>query len=319
MSIRKLSSAFPVLLLLFLLGGCGPGTGTTWDEDRTGIVVEKVDPAIDDGEEVSANEADFSDQEEKADSDVDSDSVTDSEMTTAGGSYTSPKKGDTFAYLINSGKAGNQTPSAKVYFIDLFDTSSSKISSLKSKGKTVICYFSAGTYENWRSDKGKFSKSAIGKSLDGWAGEKWINYKDSGIRDIMSSRIRTAKSKGCHGVDPDNIDGHANNTGFSLSSGDQKKYIQFLADTAHSNGLSIGLKNSAETAKSLVNYTDFAVIEECFNYGECGSYSTFKSKGKAQFMIEYRSKSSSQCSKAKNYGADLIFADMDLTKFSYCQ
>ncbi len=300
-----------ILSSLAALAGCGREDGAEFAAES--VVDDPVES------EVRDDFAELTPQVDLTDADV-PESELDPELTTAAsGSFAAPKKGDTFAYLINSGKAGNQSPSARVYFVDLFDTSASKVSALKGKGKTVICYFSAGSYENWRSDKGRFPKSALGRNLDGWAGEKWINYRDGTIRQIMAARIQKAKDKGCHGVDPDNIDGHTNSTGFSLSAKDQLDYFRFLSETAHKNGLSVGLKNSAETAKSLTKYADFAVIEECFKYGECGSYSGFKNANKAQFMIEYRSKSSSYCSKSKSYGAALIFADMDLTRFSYCQ
>ncbi len=56
---------------------------------------------------------------------------------------------------------------AKLYDIDLFDTDSETIKKLKEDGKIVICYFSAGSYEDWRPDKGKFPKEVIGNPLEG--------------------------------------------------------------------------------------------------------------------------------------------------------
>src|SRR4029079_13653563 len=41
---------------------------------------------------------------------------------------------------------------ASVYDIDLFDTSASTIAVLRAAGRRVICYFSAGSYEDWRPD-----------------------------------------------------------------------------------------------------------------------------------------------------------------------
>lgn len=33
--------------------------------------------------------------------------------------------------------------------------------------------------------------------------------------------------------------------------------------------------------------TDFAIVEQCHEYGECSSYSSFARSGKAVFVVEY--------------------------------
>jgi len=207
-----------------------------------------------------------------------------------------------------------------VVFVDVFDTSSSTISSLKKQGKVVVCYFSAGTAENWRSDYGRIPASAKGRSVDGWSGEKWMDIRRSDVVSLSRSRIDKARSKGCDGVDPDNVDVYDNSSGFSISSTDVKNYLRNLAAYSHSRGLLMGLKNSAEIASYMSAYTDFAVVEECFQWNECGSYSSFISRKKPVFIVEYRSYSSSLCSNAKSRKMSLIFADEDLDgSISYCR
>jgi hypothetical protein len=97
------------------------------------------------------------------------------------------------------------TPDVPVWDLDMFDTPASAIATLKSKGKFVICYFSAGTYENWRSDASKFNSNDLGKPLASWAGEQWLNVRSNGVKDVMAARIKLAASKGCDAIDPDNI------------------------------------------------------------------------------------------------------------------
>src|SRR5438034_3555236 len=46
-----------------------------------------------------------------------------------------------------------------VYIIDLFDNSATTITSLHQLGRKVICYFSAGTLEDWRPDASSFKNS----------------------------------------------------------------------------------------------------------------------------------------------------------------
>ena len=63
----------------------------------------------------------------------------------------------------------NQNVKAKLFDIDLFDNSAAAVASLHRRGARVICYLDAGTYENFRSDAGRFPKSVLGAS-NGWPG-----------------------------------------------------------------------------------------------------------------------------------------------------
>jgi hypothetical protein len=95
---------------------------------------------------------------------------------------------------------------ATVWDIDMFDSATSIIGALKAQGKIVVCYFSAGTYENWRPDANKFTSSDRGASLaPQWPDEYWLNTKSANVRSIMTTRIEMAASKGCDAVDPDNV------------------------------------------------------------------------------------------------------------------
>lgn len=56
---------------------------------------------------------------------------------------------------------------------------------------------------------------------------------------LWLNRLDVAVYKGCDGVEPDNVDGYTNNTGFILTAEDQLMYNRFLADEAHERGLLI--------------------------------------------------------------------------------
>lgn len=103
---------------------------------------------------------------------------------------------------------GAVTPDTEVYDLDVFDNDAETFAKLNSSGIKVICYFSAGSYEDWRDDKGKFEQSDMGKPLDGWPGERWLNVSSPKVRSIMKDRIKLAASKGCLAIDPDNVDGY---------------------------------------------------------------------------------------------------------------
>ncbi len=120
-------------------------------------------------------------------------------------------------------------PKRQVYDIDLVETSTAAITSLHAKGRTVICYFSAGSFEEWRPDADQFPQATKGKQLDGWAGEYWLDIRMPEVLDIMRARLDLAVEKGCDGVDPDNVDAYSNDSGFPLTSEDQINYNKAIA------------------------------------------------------------------------------------------
>ncbi len=181
----------------------------------------------------------------------------------------------------------NTSYDVQLYDIDLFDTSEALIQQLQANGKKVICYFSGGSYETWRSDAGQFNSADLGNPLDGWAGERWLDIRSSNVHSIMRSRLDIALQKGCDGIEPDNMDGYINNSGFPLTATDQLDYNRLIANEAHLRGLSVGLKNDLDQIEELADYFDFAVNEQCFEYDECDLLAPFVNKGKAVFNVEY--------------------------------
>ena len=106
----------------------------------------------------------------------------------------------------------------------------------------------------------------------------------------MAARMDLALSKGCDGVEPDNVDGYTNKTGFPLTASDQINYNQYLATQAHARGLAVALKNDVDQLGTLEPSFDFAINEQCHEYAECDGYSAFTSKNKPVFNAEYASK-----------------------------
>ncbi|WP_239090333.1 endo alpha-1,4 polygalactosaminidase [Marinomonas ostreistagni] len=199
----------------------------------------------------------------------------------------------------------------EVYDVDLFDTSTQQIQSLQQQGRKVICYFSAGSLEDWRTDIKAIPTSAIGKPLDGWAGERWLDIRDKQVWRTMQNRLKLAAQKGCNGVEPDNVDGYQNTTGFALSADDQITYNRFLAQSAHILKLSIGLKNSLGLVPELVDEFDFAVNEQCLEYQECDALKPFIEQGKAVFHAEYQLRSN-LCQAARSMGFSTLRLPIEL-------
>jgi len=202
--------------------------------------------------------------------------------------------------------------SASVYDVDLFDTSTANIASLHGAGRKVICYFSAGSYEDWRSDAAQFPAAALGNALDGWPGERWLDTRAAGVRTVMRARLDLAVAKKCDAVDPDNVDGYTNAPGFPLTAATQLDYDRFLATEAHARGLAVGLKNDLAQVASLVDDFDFAVNEQCQAYDECDLLAPFTARAKAVFGIEYSGSTNTVCAAANaaNFDTDLKMLDL---------
>ena len=176
----------------------------------------------------------------------------------------------------------------EIFDIDLFDSSTALIGQLKSDGHKVICYFSAGSFENWRSDADDFPSAVNGNELDGWESEKWLDIRAPSVHDIMKTRLDLAVDKGCDGVEPDNMDGYINNSGFSLTGTDQLAYNRFISNEAHNRDLSVGLKNDLDQIEQLVDYYDFSVNEQCHEYDECDTLTAFIENDKPVLNAEYK-------------------------------
>lgn len=203
-----------------------------------------------------------------------------------------------------------------VYDVDVFDTPTAKITELKNRGVKVICYFSAGSYEDWRSDAKDFPTTVLGKDMAGWPGEKWLDVRQvSSLMPIMKKRMELAKSKGCDAVDPDNMDGYTNDTGWkgTITYAHQLTYNKAIAEQAHALGLAVGLKNDLEQIKDLADLYDFAINESCMDYNECDYLKGFSvDRNKAVFAIDYNVKSTATCNKAKSIKMDIVFKSRDL-------
>ncbi len=202
----------------------------------------------------------------------------------------------------------------QMYDVDLFDAPDSVFASLHARGIRVVCYFSAGSYENWRADAAEFPSAVIGRELDGWAGERWLDIRAPEVRTQMQARLARAKQRGCDGVEPDNVDGYANTSGFPLTSADQLSYNRFLAKEAHALGLSIGLKNDLDQVPMLVGDFDWALDEECASYNECDALEPFIAANKAVFHVEYGTAAlaTTVCPAANARNFDTLIKNLDL-------
>ncbi|KAL8709493.1 MAG: hypothetical protein Q9220_005735 [cf. Caloplaca sp. 1 TL-2023] len=224
------------------------------------------------------------------DNDNSSSNLTAPITTTNSSNVWQPTAGTTWQIVLLDPLVNTTYPNVSVFDIDLFNNTADTISTLHSQGKKVICYFSVGSYEDFRPDSGQFLKgSDYGKPLQGWQGEWWANTRSENVRKIMLKRLDLAVEKSCDGVDPDNIDAYDNDNGLGLTIDDAIDYVNFLADAAHSRNMSVGLKNAGTILREVESRLQWSVNEQCVQYDECDTYQPFVDHGKPVFHIEYPS------------------------------
>jgi hypothetical protein len=202
----------------------------------------------------------------------------------------------------------------QMYDVDLFEAPQATIDALHGKGRTVICYLSAGSREDWRPDAAMFPAEAIGKGLEGWPGERWLDTRSEAVRSIMKARLDRAVAKKCDGVEPDNVDAYSTDTGFPLTAATQLDYNRLLAREAHARGLSVGLKNDLEQVPALLADFDWALNEECLEFDECKLLTPFIQAGKAVFHVEYGTEAKAQtvCPGTKPLGFSTLIKKLNL-------
>lgn len=222
-----------------------------------------------------------------------------------------PRPGTTWQWQLTGDL--NTSYAVEMYDIDLFDTPEKTIASLHDAGHIVICYFSAGSFEEWRPDATDFPGDILGNPLDDWPGEVWMDISNLAVlAPIMEARLDLAAVKDCDGVEPDNVDGYSNDTGFDLTYDDQLTYNRWLAEQAHSRGLSIGLKNDPEQVEDLVDDFDWSLVEECFAFEECDAYYPFIEAGKAVFAVSYEFSPDDVCPAVTSLNFSWLFKSWDL-------
>lgn len=209
-----------------------------------------------------------------------------------------PRVGATFLWQLSGVvRAGKR---AAIYDVDAVDTPTSTVTALRKLDRRVICYVSAGSWEEWRADADAFPAAVLGEPLDGWPGERWLDVRaiDS-LAPVLRARIEACAAKGFDGIEFDNVDGYANDSGFPIKAADQLRFNRWLANESHKVGLAVGLKNDPDQVAALVRWFDFAVVEQCFKYDECERYAPFIRAGKPVFVAEYGTALSKFCARAK--------------------
>jgi hypothetical protein len=172
--------------------------------------------------------------------------------------------------------------------IDGFDNGNAEVARLHALGQHVICYVDVGSWERWRPDAGRFPRAVLGKS-NGWPGEKWLDVRRLAVlAPILRARFAMCARKGFDAVEPDNMDGFENPTGFAITPQQQLTYDRWVARSVHKLGMAVFEKNDPEQAAKLEPSFDGVLDEQCNQYHECGSFRPYLRAGKPVLNAEYK-------------------------------
>lgn len=102
---------------------------------------------------------------------------------------------------------------------------------------------------------------------------------------VVGRWIEGCRSRGFQAVEPDNLDSWTRSR-HRLTRADNVAFARLLVRRAHAAGLAIGQKNAGSLARIGPSLGfDFAVVEECQVYAECGAFT--RAYGSRVYEIEY--------------------------------
>ncbi|HVM70652.1 MAG TPA: endo alpha-1,4 polygalactosaminidase [Anaerolineales bacterium] len=229
-----------------------------------------------------------------------------------------PRPGLTWQWQLSEPPV-DLTVDAQVFDIDLFDNDAGVVRALHEQGRKVIGYTSVGSREDWRPDANQFPAELLGNDYEGWPGEKWLDIRQiDRLSGIMQARLDLCAEKGFDGLEPDNIEIHAADTGFPISYQDQLAYAGWLAGQAHARGLAFGLKNAPDMLADALDFCDFAITEDAYYYHWIERMLPFIESGKPVFAAEYTDMAvdfEAACDWGRQHGVRFIRKNRILTAF----
>ncbi|MFI0814781.1 endo alpha-1,4 polygalactosaminidase [Streptomyces sp. NPDC021098] len=142
-----------------------------------------------------------------------------------------------------------------------------------------VCYvnaFQTQPDEKWPSRL--LLHDAKGKVVEDpeWDGESVLDITTRAKREEAAERVgawfEECAEKGFDAVEPDNLDTFTRWPGL-LTADQATAYVSLLSKRAHALGLAIAQKNTGPLAsRRAATGLDFAVVEECGRYDECGAF-----------------------------------------------
>lgn len=167
------------------------------------------------------------------------------------------------------------------------------------EGLYSICYLNAFQTQAheagwWKANHTDLLlRDEAGRHLEdkNWPGEILLDTssenKRAAILSVIGPWIDRCAKDGFQAIEPDNLDSWTRSRG-KLRVADNVVMAQLIVGRAHANGMAAAQKNASELGAvgKLIAGFDFAIVESCQEYGECGKYTEVY--GDRVFEIEYR-------------------------------
>ncbi len=172
-----------------------------------------------------------------------------------------------------------------MYDVDGFLTTTDEITAMHTEWQAatlphpkVSCYLDLA-WEAYRPDgstepQGAFPATTLGNVYYGYPQERWVDVRQlDALKPMIDHRIAMCAAKGFDSVELDDIDSYdpPTETGFQLTPGDWQNFLAYTDNEVHRYGMTAMWKNSPLLAWWGRQYTDGAVVEECYVYTQCFS------------------------------------------------
>ena len=173
-----------------------------------------------------------------------------------------------------------------IYDIDGFLTTTAEVDQIHTTWQAAtlphpkaICYLDLA-WEDYRPDGtatqygGGFPADTLGNVYYGYPQERWVDFRQlDALKPMLDARIAMCAQKGFDAVELDDIDSFepASTSGFNLTPGDAQNLLAWLDNEIHRNGMTVLWKNTGILSWWGRDYSDGAVVEECYVYSECFS------------------------------------------------
>jgi hypothetical protein len=171
-----------------------------------------------------------------------------------------------------------------IYDIDGFLTTAAQVQQIHTTWQAatlphpkVACYLDLA-WEDYRPDStqprygGLFPPDTLGNVYYGYPQERWVDLRQlDALKAMLEARITMCANKRFDAVELDDIDSFEppSTTGFDLTPGDAQNFLAFADNLIHSNGMAVLWKNTGILSWWARDYSDGAVVEECYVYKEC--------------------------------------------------
>ena len=202
---------------------------------------------------------------------------------------------------------------APVYDIDGFETPATVVQRLHRTGRHVVCYLDVGSWESYRPDAGSFPRSVIGRRYEGFPDERWLDIRRfHRFAKPLQRRFDICARKGFDAVEPDNVAGWENKTGFPIGAAAQLRFNRWVARQVHARGMAIALKNDPRQVKPAARRLRLRDRRAVLPVRRMRPLRALRESGKAVFEAEYELEPSDYCAAAAALDFSAIRKSYDL-------